>query len=137
MTHVWDTLTWWLPKGVLKQRFLESDLTQSFTLFNFGNTLAMTIIFSSKCLKIDVNSRNGTKTSENVSQILDNSIWNGRGRFSQFRRGYSPSTIIVSATPLKFQKSQRDTFRKTISFRVMKNYNKKALMKISQVFGTF
>ena len=42
---VWNPLTSWLSKCVLKQRFLESDLTKSFTVCKFGNILAMTIIF--------------------------------------------------------------------------------------------
>ena len=39
---------------VLKLRFLESALMKFFTVSNFGNTLAMTIMFFSKCLKFDV-----------------------------------------------------------------------------------
>ena len=40
-----DTFTCWLSKRFLKRRFLESFLTKIFTVFNFGNTWAMTIIF--------------------------------------------------------------------------------------------
>ena len=43
-TSVWNPLTSWLSKGILKQRFLESDLTKFFTVCKFGNMLAMTII---------------------------------------------------------------------------------------------
>ena len=51
-TSVWDALTCWLSKDVLKQCFLEIGLTKSLTLCNFGNTLAVTIIFFFKIFKI-------------------------------------------------------------------------------------
>ena len=35
----------------------KNRLIKIFTVCNFGNTLAMTIIFFSKCLKFDVDSR--------------------------------------------------------------------------------
>ena len=44
-TRVWDPLTCWLSKGVLKQCFLESNLTKSFTVCKFRNKVAMMIIF--------------------------------------------------------------------------------------------
>ena len=55
-----------LSKRVLKERFLASGLTDIVIVCNFGNTLAATITFFSKCLKCDVDSRNGTKNAENV-----------------------------------------------------------------------
>ena len=42
---IFDNLTCWVSKCFLKQRFLESFLTKIFTVCNFRNTLAMTIIF--------------------------------------------------------------------------------------------
>ena len=59
---------------VVKLRFLESALMKFFTVSNFGNTLAMTIMFFSKCLKFDVESRNGTKNLEKVFSFSDHSI---------------------------------------------------------------
>ena len=51
-TSVWHPLTRWLSKEVLKRCFLESDLTKSLAVCNFGNTLAITIIFFSKMFEI-------------------------------------------------------------------------------------
>ena len=47
-----DPLTCSISKKGLKQRFLESALANSLTVSNFGNTLAMTIFFFFKLLKI-------------------------------------------------------------------------------------
>ena len=49
---IWDAFTCSLSKRVLKRRFLESGLTKIFTVHNFGNTLAVTINFFFKMLKI-------------------------------------------------------------------------------------
>ena len=51
-TSVWDTLTCWLSKNVLKRSFLESGLTKILTVCNFENTLAMMITFLFKMFKI-------------------------------------------------------------------------------------
>ena len=47
-----DHLTSWLSKNVLKRPFLESGLTNSLTVCNFGNTLGMTKFFSQKIFEI-------------------------------------------------------------------------------------
>ena len=85
---VWDPLTCWLSRGVLKRYFLESCLTKSFIVCNFRNKVAMTILFISKCLKSDVNSINGTKEWIKAFGFQDNCIWIGDDKFSQSRRGY-------------------------------------------------
>ena len=51
-TIVCHPLTCWISKEVLKRRFLESGLTKSLTVFNFRNSIAMTIIFYWKMFKI-------------------------------------------------------------------------------------
>ena len=51
-TSVWDPSTCWLSKKILKRRFLESSLTKSLRVCSFRNTLAMTIFFFLKILKI-------------------------------------------------------------------------------------
>ena len=43
-TGTFDVFTCLLAKHVLKRRFLESCLSKIFTVSNFGNILAMTII---------------------------------------------------------------------------------------------
>ena len=54
--------------------FLESGLIESLRVCNFRNKVAMTIIFFSKCLKFDEESRNGRKESEKVFGFKDNFI---------------------------------------------------------------
>ena len=80
---------------VLRQRFLGSGLTKSFTVCNFENRLAMTIKFFLKCLKFDVNARNGTKNWEKGFRFLDNCICIGSSKFSQFQRLYLSSVVNV------------------------------------------
>ena len=48
---VWDPLTCWLSKDLLKRRFWDGILTKSLTVCNFGNTLPMTIFFYLKMFK--------------------------------------------------------------------------------------
>ena len=48
----WDTFTFLLSKRVPKRGFSQSGLRKLFTVSNFGNTLAMTIIFEFKMFKI-------------------------------------------------------------------------------------
>ena len=49
---VWACLPCFLLKGTVKQRFLDIYLTMFFRLCNFGNTLAMTVIFILNMFKI-------------------------------------------------------------------------------------
>ena len=92
-----DDFTCSLSKNVLKRRYLGSGLLTIFTVFNFGNTLAMTIMFLSKFLKFVVDSTNGTKNWEKDFGFPDNCIWIRSCRFSQPSRGYLPSDVNVLA----------------------------------------
>ena len=49
---VWGAFTYWLSNRLLKWRFLESGLTKIFTVSNFRNTLAETIILFFKIFQI-------------------------------------------------------------------------------------
>ena len=49
---IWETLSCWVSKRVPKRRFFQIVLTEFFTVFNFGNTLAMSIIFFFKMFEI-------------------------------------------------------------------------------------
>ena len=51
-TRIWDPLTCWLSKGVVKECFLESNVTKSFTAHKFRNKVALTIILFFKIFKI-------------------------------------------------------------------------------------
>ena len=50
--QVFRTLSHVVSKRVLKQRFLKSGLSKTFTVPNFENTLPMTIIFFFKMFEI-------------------------------------------------------------------------------------
>ena len=51
-TSIWNRLTSWLSKDVLRVRWIVSGVTKPRTVANFGNTLAMRIFFFMKILKI-------------------------------------------------------------------------------------
>ena len=55
----------------------------------------MKIMSLLKCLKFEVDSRNGNKSWEKVFGFSDNRIWLGRFRFSQPWTGYLPSDVNV------------------------------------------
>ena len=99
-TRVWDPLTFWLSKGVLKWCFLESGPTSSFTVCNFRNEVAMKIIFFSKCWKFDVDSRNRTTKLEKVFLFKNNWIWIPDNKLSQAWPGYlSLAVNVLQNTP--------------------------------------
>ena len=77
-----------MSRGALKRRFTDSGLTKFLTVCYIWNKVAMTINFFSKCLKFDVESRNGTKESEKVFGFKDTCIWIGDDIFSKSRKGY-------------------------------------------------
>ena len=58
LASILDALTCSLSISLLKRHYLEGGLTKFFTVCNFSNILAMTIIFILKCLKFDVDPRN-------------------------------------------------------------------------------
>ena len=61
---VWNRLTCWLTKDVLRRRWIVSGVTKLWTVVNFGNTLAMMIFFIWKCSKFDGDAINAIKKSE-------------------------------------------------------------------------
>ena len=92
---LWDSLTCWLSKQFLKRCFLKSGLTKSFRVWNFRNKVAMTIIFFSKSLKFDVDSRKETKKSEKIVGCKDNCTWIGFDKFTQSRTRYLSLAVNV------------------------------------------
>ena len=89
-----DSFTCWLSKRVPKRRFLQSCLTKFFTVCNFRNTLAMTIIFFFKLFKISCRFHKWNKNSEKVFRFSDDYIWIGSSKFWQSWTGYMPSQSI-------------------------------------------
>ena len=94
------SLACWLSKGVLKQCFLESSLTKSFSACNFRNKVALTISFFFKMLKIWCRLEKWQKKSERVFGFKDNCIWIAHDKFSQSRPGYlSLAVNLLRNTP--------------------------------------
>ena len=60
-TSNWDSFTCWLSIRAPNRRFLQRGLSKFFTVCNFGKSLAMSIIFFSKCWKFDLDSKNRKK----------------------------------------------------------------------------
>ena len=131
-----SSLTCWMSKGGLKRCFLESGLTGSLTVCNFRNKIAMTIIFFSKILKCDIDSKNWLKKWERVFRLKDNCIWIGVDKFSQSRKGYCHWLSMCYERSLRFNISLREIFLNSGSPRVMEKYDVSALMQIWQDFGT-
>ena len=85
---------------VLKRRYLESGLRKIFTVWNLGNTLAITIIFSFKMFEIWCRFQIWNKIIENFFYFLDSCIWIGSGKFSQSWTKYLPSAVnVLTLTP--------------------------------------
>ena len=63
--------------------------------------------FPLKCLKFDVDSRNGTKNSENVSRFWDKCIWTRSWKFSQCTIGYLASAVNVLRNTYKISSDSR------------------------------
>ena len=137
-TSNWDSFTCWLSIRAPNRRFLQRGLSKFFTVCNFGKSLAMSIIFFSKCLKFDLDSKNRKKkkNSEKLFCFSDNCIWIGNCKFSQSSTKYFPSTAYVLTNTLK---TLHNTLGNIFKINVPQNdekHDKSALMEISQVLGT-
>ena len=82
-------------KGCFQTALFREWLTKSLRVCNFGNTLAMTITFFSKCWKFDKDLKNWIKNSEKFFCFYDSFIWIRNGKLSQSRTGYLSSTVNV------------------------------------------
>ena len=136
-TSVWDPWTCRLSNGVLKPFCLEICLSTFLTVFNFGNTLALTIMFFFQIV-------------QNLMEIREMKQEIGRKCFifqiiaSELRAANSHNSEVDTCHwewkcwPIspRFCISLRETFSKSVSFRVVKQHDKIALMQISHTFGT-
>ena len=76
------------------------------------------------------------KKWENVFHYLDNCIWIGSTKFSQFQRGYLPFGVnVLTDTPKISHITKGNIFQIRFPQRDGKD-DKIALMQILQVFGT-
>ena len=137
VASIWDAFTCWLSKRVLKQPFLESGPSKSFTVSNFAKIHYLgRISFLSKCLKLYVDSRNEIKNPENDIRFPDKTIWIGSCKFSQSWPGYLSTAVNLLTNNPKMNLILGETFSKPISLRMMKKHDKSSLVNIWQVFGT-
>ena len=136
---IWGTFTCWLSKRFLKQPFLDSALTKIFTVCNFGNTLATTIIlFFKECLKFHVDSINGRKHSEKVFRFWDNCVSIGNCKFSQYWTRYLPSAVnVLRSIPKIWLNSTGDIFWINISQNDQKNMRKELSWRFRKYLAHF
>ena len=123
-------------KGCSETVFLKSALTKSYTVCNFRNKVAMTIVLISKCLKFNVDSGYGTKEWIKVFGFKDNCIWIGTSKSHNREQDTCHWQSICYETPLRFTMSLKDIFCKSGSVRVMEKYYGSTLMQILYKFGT-
>ena len=135
---IWDAFTYWISKRFLKQHFSESGLTKIFTVYNFGNTFAMTIIFSSECLKVDWYSRNGTENWVKRFRFSYNCIWIGSCKFSQYWTRYLPSAVnVVRSTPKISFNTREDIFEINFPENYEKTWQKRSHGDFASIQDTF
>ena len=84
-----------MSKGAPKQGIPNVSLNMSLTIHNSANTLAMNVIFFSKCSKFEEDFESGEKNSENVFIYLDNCIWYSSCIFQIKQREYLWSVVNV------------------------------------------
>ena len=129
--------TCWLSKGVRKRCFLESGLTKSLTVYNFRNKVAIRSTFFSKCLKFDVDSRNGKKKNQEKFVVLKITAFeSGMKKSHKPEQDTSHWQTICYETPRRFNMSLTDIFSKSCFLRVMKKYDESALKQTLQKVGT-
>ena len=136
-TRVWDILTCWLSKRVLKRCFLESGLTKSLAVCNFRNKVSITIIFFSKMFEIWCKFQKWDKKNQKRMSVL---------KIIAFKSGttncHNPKQDICHwqsmcyERTLKLNISLREIFSKSGSLRVIEKYEQTPLMQIKQDFGT-
>ena len=127
--RVWDLLTCWLIKGVLKRCFLESGLTRSFTVYNFRNKVAMKIIFFFTVFKTWSRFqkwKNEIRKKLSVLEIIAFEL--GTTDSQNLEQDSCHSQLMWNETPLRFNISLTDIFAKSSSVRGMKKYDESTLI---------
>ena len=82
-SSVFDPLTIWFPKGVLKQDFSGIQRTTFFEINNFGRIEPMKVICFPKWSKVYVDFQNTIKLPENIDGFEHNCVWTCCGSFCQ------------------------------------------------------
>ena len=106
----------------------------SFVVGNFGNTEAMRVMFFWKYLKFNADSKNAEKNSEKRFCFWEKSIWIVFIHLSLLLREYLSLAVNVLRKGLKNFHVSKSNFCDSITFTVITQDNKGALIKIESVF---
>ena len=101
---------------------------------NFGNTLAMSVIFFWICSKFNLDLENAEKGSEKFFSFWDSSIWIGCVKYSLLITEDLPYSVNALTNILRFCISVRVTFSNSFAFTIINKYDNRAAVKISTVF---
>ena len=137
MASIGDGFTCWLSKRLLKRHFLERGLTKIFTVYKFGNVLAMTIAFFFKMFKIWCRFQIFNKKFRNKFSFFRYFHFNWELQILPIlQRILAIGSHCVKKHTLDYNLTLGEIFSKSTSLKFMKEHDKITLMGISQVFGT-
>ena len=126
-----------VSSGPLKRELLDIYLSESFGDSSFGNTEARRVIFFWKCSKFNADSKNAEKHSEKMFCFWDKCIWIVCIQLSLLIREYLSSAVNVLRKGLKNFHVSKSDFCNSITFTVITQDNKGALLMIESVLRPF
>ena len=122
-----------LSSGPLKRKLLDIYLSASFGDGSFGNTEARRVIFFWKCSKFNADSKNAAKNWEKKFCFFNNYIWIVCIQLSLLIREYLSSAVNVLRKGLKNFHVSKSDFCNSITFTVITQDNKGALIMIESM----
>ena len=122
-----------MSRGPLKRDLLGIYLRTSLVVFNLRNTEAMRVIFFWKCLKFNANSKNAANNWEKTFCLWNKCIWLVCIQLSLLIREYLSAANNVLRKPLKKFHVPKSDFYNSITFTVITQDDKGALIKIESV----
>ena len=132
----WEAVTCWLPKPVLKRCPWINVLTKIFTVCNFGNTSAMTIIFCLKMFKISCRIKKWNKKLRKSFGLEIIAFEFGVGNFHNLEQDTRIRKSVCKQIPLRFHLTLGETFSKSTSLKMIRKLHKSSVLEISQAVGT-
>ena len=109
----WDDC---LSKGTLRWYLFDIYLTTFSEVRNFGNTLAMSVIFFWICSKFNLDLENAEKGSEKFFSFWDSSIWIGCVKYSLLITEDLPYSVNALTNSLKILHISKSDLFKLICF---------------------
>ena len=106
----------------------------SFSVGNFRNSEAMRVIFLRKSSKFNTDFKNAEKNWEKNSSFWNKLLWIVCIELSLLIREYLSSEVNVLPKSLKTFHVTKSYFSNSITFEVISQYEKGALIKIEPVF---